>query len=92
MLVGKPNLKSTTKFVQKLVNVFGDCLGLIEILLEISKPLRESKVFCDGSRKSTRIDCSKSNMDGQMQLYNRMDASTHVLLYNKPRGGDSKAS
>ena len=26
--LGKPNLESTTKFVQKSANVFGDCLGV----------------------------------------------------------------
>ena len=45
-MLGKPNLESTTKFVQKSVNVFGDCLlGIIEIILEISNHSEKAKFF-----------------------------------------------
>ena len=43
--LGKPNLESTTKFVQKSANVFGGCLGAIEIILEISKHSEKAKFF-----------------------------------------------
>ena len=43
--LGKPNLESTTKFVQKSANVFGDCLGAIEIILEISNHSEKAKFF-----------------------------------------------
>ena len=44
-MLGKPNLESTTKFVQKSTNVFGDCLGIIEITLEISNHSETTKFF-----------------------------------------------
>ena len=43
--LGKPNLESTTKFVQKSANVFGDCLGAIEIILEISNHSEKEKFY-----------------------------------------------
>ena len=43
--LGKPNLESTTKFVQKSANVFGDCLGAIEIILEISNHSEKAKFY-----------------------------------------------
>ena len=43
--LGKPNLESTTKFVQKSANVFGDCLGAIEIILEISNHSEKARFF-----------------------------------------------
>ena len=43
--LGKPNLESTTKFVKKSANVFGDCLGAIEIILEISNHSEKAKFY-----------------------------------------------
>lgn len=43
--LGKSNLESTTKFVLKSANVFGDYLGAIEIILEISNHSEKAKFF-----------------------------------------------
>lgn len=44
-LLGKPNLSLTSKFVQKSTNVFSECLGVIEICLEIDYYCKIGKFF-----------------------------------------------
>ena len=74
--LGKPNLESTTKFVQKSANVFGDCLGAIEIILEISNHSEKAKFFimAPGNLHEEVV-----LLDGKKELHYRVDPSTHVL-------------
>ena len=44
-LLGKLDLSPTTKFVQKSAHVFGDCLGIIEIFLQIGDHSEKAKFF-----------------------------------------------
>ena len=79
--LGKPNLESTTKFVQKsATNVFGDCLGAIEISLEISNHSERAKfyVMAPGNLQE-EVVLSRANLDGKKELHYRVDPSTHVL-------------
>ena len=72
--LGKPNLESTTKFVQKSANVFGDCLGAIEISLEISNHSERAKFYVMAPG-----NLHEEDLVGKTELHYRVDPSTHVL-------------